>query len=170
MPAGTSAEVGFTCTQWGEFEVPTLGIQALDQEITNVDSAYNLSPAIPGSPDPKHSQNWITSSGQSIPIKYDDAKKANIYIKIYLEKNADAGNQVNNQIKKDLIYASSEWEIGETITQVIACAPFVGCTYTDVAYAKISKDGTNWYDVLEMNANELPRVTDATISIEQLED
>lgn len=170
VPAGTSAEVGFTCTQWGEFEVPTLGIQALDQEITNVDSAYNLSPANPGSPDPKHSQNWITSSGQSIPIKYDDAKKTNIYIKIYLEKNADAGNQVNNQIKKDLIYASSEWEIGETITQVIACAPFVGCTYTDVAYAKISKDGTNWYDVLEMNANELPRVTDATISIEQLED
>jgi hypothetical protein len=38
-----------------------------------------------------------------------------------------------------------------------------------VAYVKISKDGTNWYDSIEMNANEIPRITDATISIEQEE-
>ena len=170
VAAGTSKDIVFTCTEWGEYEVPPLGIQALDETITNVDSVYNLNAAIPGSPDPKHSQDWVTSSGQVIPIKYDDAKKANIYVKIYLEKNADAGNQVDNQIKKDLIYASANWQIGETITQVLACGPFVDCTYTDVAYAKISRDGVTWDDVLEMNANEIPRVTDGTISIEQLED
>lgn len=168
--AGEQADIVFTCDEWGEFEVPALGIQELDQTITNVDAAYNLQPAVPGSGDPKHSQDYVTSSGQVIPIKYDDAKKTNIYIKVYLEKNADAGTQVDNQIKKDLIYASADWQIGETLTQVLTCGPFVDCQYTDVAYAKISRDGTTWYDVLEMDANEIPRVTDGTISIEQLED
>ena len=170
ISAGTSQDVGFTCTEWGEYEVPALGINALDQEITNVDTVYNMDPATPGSPDPKHSQDWVTASGQAIPIKYDDAKKTNIYIKVYLEKNAEAGVNVENQIKKDLIFASADWQIGETVTQVLSCAPFVNCLYTDVAYTKISLDGTTWYDVLEMSANEIPRVTDATISVEQLED
>lgn len=167
---GTSQDIVFTCTEWGEYEVPALGIQGLDQTITNVDAAYNLNPAVPGSGDPKHSQDWITNSGQAIPIKYDDAKKVNIYIKVFLEKNADAGSSVENQVKKDLIYASVDWEIGETLTQVLTCGPFVNCLYTQVAYTKISKDGSNWYDVLEMNANEIPRITDATISVESLED
>lgn len=170
VAAGTSQDIVFTCTQWGEYEVPALGIQALDQTITNVEAAYNLNPAVPGSGDPKHSQDWITNSGQAIPIKYDDAKKVNIYIKVYLEKNAEAGTSVENQVKKNLIYASTAWQIGETLTQVLTCGPFVDCLYTDVAYAKISRDGTTWTDVLEMNANEIPRVTDSTISVEQLED
>lgn len=170
IAANTTQEVGFTCTEWGEYEVPALGIQSLDQEITNVSSAYNMQPAIPGSPDPKHSQDWITSSGQSIAIKYDDAMKTNIYIKVFLEANAESGVNVENQIKKDLIYASADWQIGETVTQVIACAPFVNCTYTDVAYIQLSKDGTTWDDILVMDANEIPRVTDATISVEQLGD
>ncbi len=170
VPAGTEAEVPFTCTEWGAYAVPTLGIQALDQTIANVGSAQNLTPAIPGTGDPKHEQNWVTSSGQEIPIKYDDAKKQNIFIKVYLEKDADAGSQVENQIKKDLIYASANWEIGETVTQVLACAPFTDCTYTEVAYVKISQDGTTWNDLLEMPCNTIPAVTDATITIEQLED
>lgn len=169
IQADASEDIVFTCTQWGAFEVPALGIQALDQTITNVESAYNPQAAVPGTGDPKHSQDWITNSGQAIPIKYDDAKKVNIYIKVYLEQNAEAGSSVENQIKKDLIYASANWEIGEIVTQVLCNAPFVDCLYTDVAYVKISKDGTNWYDSIEMNANEIPRITDATISIEQEE-
>jgi hypothetical protein len=150
--------------------VPALGIEGLDQTITNVASAQNLTPAVPGTGDPKHEQDWITASGQAITIKYDDAKKQNIYIKVFLEKDAEAGTQVDNQIKKDLIYSSANWEIGETITQVVACAPFTDCKYTKVAYVKISNDGVTWDDLLEMSCNTIPAVTDGTISIEQLED
>lgn len=170
VPSGTSAEVQFTCTEAGAYDVPALGIDSLDQTIANVEGAVNLTPAIPGSGDPRHTQNWVTSSGQEIPIKYDDAMRTNIYIKVYLEKNAESGSQVDNQIKKDLIYASANWQIGETVTQVLACAPFVDCSYTDVAYAKISRDGTTWEDLIEMNCNEIPQITDGTISIVQLED
>ena len=170
VTAGTSSVLTFTCTEWGAFDVPSLGIQALDQTITNVESAQNLTPAIPGTGDPKHEQNWVTSSGQAIPIKYDDAKKQNIYVKVYLEKDAEVGSQVENQIKKDLIYASAAWEIGETVTQVLACAPFVDCQYTKVAYVKISADNVNWYDSLEMGCNTIPAVIDGTITVQEYEE
>lgn len=169
VAANTSQEVPFTCTEWGPYDVPTLGIQALDQTIANVESAQNLQPAIPGTGDPKHEQNWITSSDQAIPIKYDDAKKQNVYVKVLLEKDAEAGDQVDNQIKKDLIYSSANWEIGDTITQLLTSAPFADCQYTKVAYTKVSADGLNWSDVLEMGCNIIPSVTDGTISIDQLE-
>lgn len=169
IAASSQQVVPFTCTEWGAFEVPVLGIQSLDQEITNVDTAQNLQAAVPGSADPTHEQNWVTSSGQNIPIKYDDAKFVNIYIKIFLEKNAENGTEVENQIKKDLIGASSKWQIGESITQVIVAAPFTNCTYTKVAYAKISSDGVTWDDYLDMGCNEVPRVVDGTIIIDQLE-
>ena len=165
----TSREITFTCTEMGEIEVPALGITELDETIENVTSVYNLAPAVPGRADPKHSQDWVTASGQSIPIKYDDALKTNVYIKVWLEKNAEINDNVQSQIKKDLIYASANWGIGEIVTQVLACAPFVDCKYTDVAYVELSKDGTTWNKVLEMDSNEIPRVTDATIIIDQLE-
>lgn len=169
VPAEQHADIEFICEEEGPFEVPILGITELDQTITNVSSAQNLVPGVPGSYDPQHEQNWITSSGQSIPIKYDDAQKKNIFIKVYLEKDAESGSQIDNQIKKDLIYASADWEIGETVTQVLACAPFTNCTYTKVAYVKISADNDTWEDALEMGCNEIPRVVDGTITIEQLE-
>ena len=170
VTAGSSVAVPFTCDEWGPYTVPALGIEELDQEIANVESAQNLTPAIPGTGDPKHEQNWVTSSGQEIPIKYDDAKKQNIYVKVFLEVDAEAGTQVDNQIKKDLIYASANWEIGDVVTQLLTSAPFVDCKYTKVAYTKVSADGITWDDVLTMGCNTIPAVTDGTISIEQLEE
>ena len=170
VEAGSSQAITFICDEWGPYAVPALGIEELDQEIANVESAQNLQPAIPGTGDPKHSQNWVTSSGQEIPIKYDDAKKQNIYVKVFLEVDAEAGTQVDNQIKKDLIYASANWEIGDVVTQLLTSAPFVDCKYTKVAYTKVSADGVTWDDVLTMGCNTIPAVTDGTISIEQLEE
>lgn len=170
VEAGTSQALPFTCTEWGPYEVPVLGIQELDQTIANVESAQNLQAAVPGTGDPKHEQNWVTGSGQAIPIKYDDAKRQNIYVKVYLEKDAEVGTQIENQIKKDLIYASAAWEIGETVTQVLACSPFTDCTYTKVSHVKISADGTTWADFLEMGCNVIPALNDATITVQEYEE
>ena len=168
--AGEDDDVQFICEEVGPFEIPVLGITELDQEITNVSSAYNLVPAVPGSYDPKHEQNWVTASGQEIPIKYDEAQFKNIYVKVFLEKDAETGDQIDNQIKRDLIYASADWQIGDIVTQVLACAPFINCSYTKVAYVKISADGTTWSDSLEMGCNEIPRVVDGTITVQPYEE
>lgn len=170
IEAGNSKVLTFTCDTWGPFQVPALAIQELDQEVENVSSAYNLDPAIPGTYDPRHEQDWITTSGQAIPIKYDDATEQKVYVKIWLKENAESGTQVENQAKRDLILASSAWRIGENVTQLLTCAPFVNCPYTDVAYTQISTDGITWSEYVNIGCNVIPRVTDATISIEQLGD
>lgn len=168
IAAGTQQVVPFTCDTWGAFTVPVLGIQALDQTITNVESAQNLQAAIPGTEDPKHSQDWVTSSGQIIPIKYDTATEQNVFVKVFLKEEAESGVQVDNQIKRDLILASADWNIGEHVTQMLTCKPFVDCKYTEVAYTKVSLDGIDWQDHLVIGCNVIPRVSDGTISTEQL--
>lgn len=170
VSAGTSRELTFTCNELGPYEVPVLGITSLEEEIPNVESAINEEPAIPGTFDPKHSQDWITNSNQAIPIKYDDATEKKVYVKVILKENADSGSQVENQVKRDLILASADWKIGEAVTQLLTCAPFVNCSYTDVAYTQISEDGETWTEILDVGCNVIPRVTDATISVEQLGD
>lgn len=168
VPQGTSEEVRFTCTQIGPVTVPTLGIQELNETIENLESAQNLEPAIPGTNDPKHSQDWITSSGQVIPIKYDDASELNIFVKVFLASDAEVGPEVETQIATDLILASASWEIGEPVTQLSTSKPFVDCTYTKVAYTKVSTDGNTWQDLIEVGCNVIPRVSDATIEVEQI--
>lgn len=166
--ASSSATATFTATTVGPNNVPAYAITALDQTITNVESVTNRSAAIPGTNDPKHSQNWITDSGQAIPIYYDDAQEKNIFVKVYLKADAEDSDQVENQIKRDLIIASAKWKIGEAVTQLLTSAPFVDCTYTDVAYTEVSSDGTTWTQIEETGCNIIPRVSDGTIIIEQL--
>ena len=168
VPQGTTKIISFTCTENGPINVPAYAINALDQDIENIKQAYNAEPAVPGQDDPKHTQNWITESGQAIPVKYDDAHKQNIFVKVYVEENADYGDHVINQIKRDLLYSSAKWDIGEYISQVDVCAPFVDCTYTKISHAKVSMDGITWSDYIELGCNEVPRVTDGTIRVEQL--
>lgn len=160
--------VQFTCDEWGPYTIPAYGVTELDQEIENVDSVYNTTPAIPGTFDPRHEQDWVTSSGQAIPIYYDDATEQNIFVKIVLKEDAESGTQVENQLKRDLISASSQWGIGQTVTEILTGAPFVNCSYTEVAYTEISLDGETWEKYQNLGCNVIPRVTDGTISIEQL--
>lgn len=170
VSAGESAVVIFTCTQVGPVNVPAYGITSLDTVIENVESAENLTAAIPGTNNPAKSQDWVTSSGQAITIYYDDASEQNVFVKVVLKEDAESGTEVENQIKRDLIKASASWKIGESITQLLTSAPFVNCTYTEVAYTQISTDGQTWSAYIDMGCNVIPRVSDATIEIEQIGD
>lgn len=166
----TSQEITFTCTVIGANTVPAYAVSALDQTVANVESVYNTKAAVPGTADPKHVQNWITESGQAIPVYYDDATEQNVFVRVWLAEDAESGTQVDNQIKRDLIVASSEWKIGESVTQLLTSKPFVNCSYTTVAYTEISTDGVNWQKVVNVGCNVIPRLTDSTITIEQLGD
>lgn len=170
ISAGESSDITFTCTEYGAVSISAGAITALDTTIDNVSTVTNASASTPGTDDPRHSQNWITSSGQSIPVYYDSATELNVYVKVFLKSDADSGTQVDNQIKRDLITASADWGIGEEITSLVTSAPFIDCTYTDVAYTKVSTDGSTWSDIIEVGCNVIPRLEDATITVEQLED
>lgn len=120
----------------------------------------------PGATTTAKSQNYVTSSGQIIEIKYDEAAEQEVWVKVVLKEGAESGTAVENQIKRDLIQASANWKIGEQVTSLLTGEPFVNCTYTDVAYTLISDDGETWENIVEVGCNVIPRAVDAKIVVE----
>lgn len=114
------------------------------------------------------SQDYTTASGQTIPIYYDNATETPVHIQITLNHGANYGDQVINQLKTDLIAASTEWNIGEALTSLATGKPFIDISYTSVAYTKVSLDGTTWADIITIGANVLPTITDSNITVVQL--
>lgn len=167
VSAGTTEAVAFTAIEVGPIEIPAGSVTAFDQAIENA-SVISNDASVPGEAKTCYEQDWVTSSGQIIPIKYDKAVDETVYVKVVIAKGGDQGTEISNQIKRDLIAASAEWEIGENISSLNTSAPFVDCTYTDIAYTLVSTDGTTWGNLLETPVNSLPRVSDDTIVIEVL--
>ncbi len=168
VAAGKTVTAEFTCTVTGAVNVPANTITEFDVTITNIDSVINSTAAVPGHDNPAKSQDWITASGQAITIKYDDATEKNVFVKIFLKSDAESGTQVTNQLKRDLIAASSKWGIGQEVTSLNTSSPFIDCTYTDVAYTLVSSDKTTWTNLVEIECNTIPRVSDGSIFVEQL--
>lgn len=116
-----------------------------------------------------HSQNYVTKSGQIIPIKYDDAAEIYIHVRVTVRDTAQYDTSVQNQIKRDLIRSAATWHIGEQITAAVCTAPFVGITYTEVAYVEVSADGNTWANTVDVDCNAIARVRDNTIQVRQQE-
>ena len=169
IPAGGNATVQLVCTETGPINVPVGGITEFNQTITNLLKVEQFTTAIPGYDNPARSQDWVTSSGQIIPIKYDLATQKNVFIKVVLAKGADYSQETQNQLKKDLIKASASWELGSEVTSLLAGSSIVNVNYTDVLYCKVSEDGETWSDNINLGCNVVARVLDSTISIVQSE-
>lgn len=117
----------------------------------------------------KKVQNWITTSGQTVPIYYDLASEKDIYVKVVLKKTSDNSDQVVNQIKRILIESSASWEIGESVTALLTSVPFADITFAEVAYTLVSADGVTYDNVVDTGCNVLARIKDENIIVEQLE-
>ncbi len=115
-----------------------------------------------------HSQNYVTESGQIIPIKYDTAAEVYIHVRVSIKNTAEYNTEVVNQIKRDLILSSASWHIGEQITAALCTSPFVGINYTEVAYVEVSSDGNTWTNTIESDCNAIARVRDNTIEVRLL--
>lgn len=168
VPAGAKRRILFTCTKEGAITILQKVIDRLDVEIPHIVYAANNEPSIPGTENPARSQDWVTASGQRIPIHYDLAGQRMIFVRVWLAEGSDNGMHIRNQIKRDLIISSADWNIGESVTQLLTGKPFIGCTYTTVAYTEVSADGQTWRSVIDVGCNVIPRIADATISIEQV--
>jgi hypothetical protein len=167
IAAGTTETILFTAVDVGRIVIPSGSISAFDQQIDNISLITNQA-STPGEDKTCYEQNYTTSSGQIIPIKYDTAEETLVHVKIYIQKGAETGDQITNQLKKDLIKSSANWMIGQNITSLITSVPFDECTYTTVAYTQVSTDGVTWRNIIEVPANSIPRVTDETIDVQEL--
>ena len=167
IAAETTESVPFTATDVGAVVIPAGSVTQFHQTIDNVVNISNEA-SVPGIPKTAYEQNYVTQSGQIIPIKYDKAVDLAVFVKIVLTAEAEDAPQIRNQLKRDLIASSAAWAIGETMTSLVTSAPFTDCTYTEVAYTQVSTDGETWSNIISVPANVTPKVSDSTISVEQL--
>lgn len=167
VSAESTASVSFTAVDVGPVTIPAGAVTAFD---TNIENAVNITnkASVPGIAKTAYSQNYISGSGQTIPIKYDKAENEIVFVKVFIAKTGESGSQIENQIKRDLIAASASWIIGQNITSLLTSAPFADCTYTEVAYTQVSRDGETWVNLIETSVNAIPRVSDDTITVETL--
>ena len=166
IAAQTTEAVLFTATTVGAIVIPSGSITAFDQRVPNVVFITNAA-STPGIDKTAYTQDYVTASGQIIPIKYDRSINERVYVKIILAEGETADDQIINQLKRDLISSSAEWIIGESITSLITGAPFIGCKYTTVAYTQVSLDGETWKNAISTPANAIPIVGDDTITVEE---
>lgn len=169
IAAGNEGQVTFIAEEVGAVVIPADSIYPGDitPEVTGLLNTTNAA-SVPGTAKTAWEQDYTTQSGQIIPIKYDTAVDSLIYVKVLILQGAETGDQITNQIKKDLIKSSAAWMIGQSITSLITSVPFDGCTYTTVAYTQVSTDGENWGNIIEVPANSIPRVIDESITVEEL--
>lgn len=169
IAANDSATIDFEAEEVGPVIIPAgdLELYFFDPPLEGITAVSNAA-SVPGIAKTAWEQNYTTESGQLIPIKYDTAAETTIYVKILIQEGAETGDQITNQLKKDLIKSSSAWMIGQSITSLITSVPFDGCTYTTVAYTQVSTDGVNWGNIIEVPANSIPRVIDETIEVQEL--
>lgn len=165
--AGSTASISFTAVDVGPVTIPAGAVTAFD---TNIENAVNITnrASVPGTAKTAYSQDYISGSGQAIPIKYDKAENEAVFVKVFISKTGESGSQIENQIKRDLIAASASWIIGQNITSLLTSAPFADCSYTEVAYTQVSSNGENWVNLIETSVNAIPRVSDDTIIVETL--
>lgn len=167
VAAGETGTVTAECTVAGAVVVPEGAITAFDETIANVASVTN-GVTTPGTDPTARRQTWYTASGQAIDILYDVASEQEVYVNVVLTAGADGSDQVVSQIKRDLVAASADWGIGAEVTSLLTSAPFVDCTYTEVAYTEVSLDGENWTNIITADCNVVPRIKSANITVDQL--
>lgn len=167
VSTGSTASIGFTAIDVGPVTIPAGAVTAFDTSIENAVNITNKA-SVPGIAKTAYSQNYISGSGQTIPVKYDKAENEIVFVKVFIAKTGESGSQIENQIKRDLIAASASWIIGQSITSLLTSAPFADCTYTEVAYTQVSRDGETWVNLIETSVNAIPRVSDDTITVEAL--
>lgn len=170
VQAETTETITFTATEVGAVIIPsgTITVNSFQEPIENIVSVSN-DDSVPGIDKTAYTQDYVTSSGQIIPIKYDVASNQTVFVKVTLAAGDNNDSpQIRNQIKRDLIASSASWVIGESITSLITGAVFKDCTYTEVAYTQVSTDGSNWQNIITVAANAIPRVSDSTIVVDSL--
>ena len=166
-PANDTTTIQFIAVDVGAVIIPAGAITAFDETFANVDSITNQD-SEPGVDKTAYTQDYVTASGQIIPIKYDKASNQTIFVRVTLQAGAEDGSQIRNQIRRDMIASAASWKLGASISSLITGAVYKDCLYTTVAYTEVSTDGENWSNFVTVAANAMPLVYDNTIIIEEM--
>ena len=100
IAAGQTDTVAFEAEEVGPVIIPENSIFPGDMSpaVENLLNTSNTA-SVPGTAKTAWTQDYTTESGQIIPIKYDTAEETLVHVKILIQKGAETGDQITNQLK-----------------------------------------------------------------------
>ena len=112
------------------------------------------------------SQNWITSSGQTIPINYVPATTQNFYVKVTVAAALPLLPNYDIQIKNNVVALNSIVSLGQlVISEWIYTNALTGFSLATVTGVQVSLDGVTWVFASQANADAIPNFLTANITV-----
>ena len=115
--------------------------------------------------DGAYSQNWISLSGQTIPIYYDVATNQPCYIKVYYDPAMPISSGFDSLIKQTIVNLGSTVTIGQAITSQFISEALNGFIYATITGITLSADNVTFGRECAINANAVAQFTTANISV-----
>ena len=115
--------------------------------------------------DGAYSQNWISLSGQTIPIYYDVATNQPCYIKVYYDPTMPISSGFDSLIKQTIVNLGSTVTIGQAITSQFISEALNGFIYATITGITLSADNVTFGRECAINANAVAQFTTANISV-----
>lgn len=114
-------------------------VQGFSDDIASIYCTYMTAPTPIGAT----TQNYITGSGQLIPVKFDQAQARSIYIKVIVEANT-VPITYQDEIRDILLTVSGRLGIGVDYTQKYLINLFDTYTTVNILGLMVSMDNSTW--------------------------
>lgn len=109
-----------------------------------------------------YSENWVSASGQSIPVYYDVATTQPVYVKIYYDPNQPVASGWLT-IAQNLITALNV-TIGQEISQQTISEALIGFSYATITGITVSLDNSTFSRAVSINGNSIATFSASNIT------
>lgn len=111
------------------------------------------------------SQNYVSLSGQSVPVYYEASVSVEVYVRVYVSSVLPSQSGYAGQIKAIVMAASSLVKIGQTITEEFILDQLSGFKYAVINGATVSLDNITYGRTAAVSAKAIASFVDAKISV-----
>jgi len=100
------------------------------------------------------SENWISASGQSIPVYYDISTAQSIYVNLYYDPSMPTSSNWLALAAGILVALNNTYAVGQEVTAAQVMQALTGFTYASITSATVSLDGITYGRVASVPATK----------------
>lgn len=112
-----------------------------------------------------YSENWITQSGQNIPIFYDIATNQDIYIKVYYDPSLPVSSGFNVLLQSAIVALGSQLTIGQNVTAQFISEGLINFPYATITGVSVSADNITFGREAIVSAVSVGQILTANVSV-----
>jgi len=111
------------------------------------------------------SENWITLSGQNVPIFYDVAVNQPIYIKVYYDPTLPVSSGFNVLLQAEVVALGANLTIGQSVTSQYISEGLAGFPYATITGVTLSADNVTFSREAIVLATSVGQILTANVSV-----